>query len=323
MENLKTIMTLLEVKNINLGFNTEMGFKKAVSGVSFELQKGEVLAIVGESGCGKTLTAMSILSLLPKNCQMSEGEIYFSGENLLQGDIIKKYRGGKIALIPQDPMTSLNPLYTIENQLLEVIELHQNLKGEKAREVALEALKKVKIPDAKERLKAYPHELSGGMKQRVIIAMALATNADLIIADEPTTALDVTVQAQIMKLLHEIKENEKTSIILITHDLALVCENADKIAVMYAGKIVETASRDELFTSPKHPYTKALFEALPDMSKETLSTIEGQPPSINETISGCTFHPRCKFCMQICTEKYPDEFELGQSKVACWLYSEQ
>lgn len=312
-------MSLLEVKNLNLGFNLSKGFVQVLHDVSFSIDEGEMLAIVGESGCGKTLSAMSVLKLLPKNSQIKSGEIFFKDENLLEKkeNQMQKIRGKKIALIPQDPMTSLNPLYTIENQLLEVIKLHQP-DEKNPYEVALKALKDVKIPNAEDRLKSYPHELSGGMKQRIIIAMALACQADLIIADEPTTALDVTVQAQIMNLLNEIKIEKNTAIILITHDLGVVCENADNVAVMYAGRIVEYTTKEELFKNPKHPYTKALFKSLPDIDGEKLMPIEGQPPSINEKIIGCSFNPRCKEVFDICLEKNPQLKQDEKTLVACW-----
>ena len=312
-------MSLLEVKNLNLGFNLSKGFVQVLNDVSFSIDEGKMLAIVGESGCGKTLSAMSVLRLLPKNAQIKSGEIFFKDENLLlkKEFQMQKIRGKNIALIPQDPMTSLNPLYTIENQLLEVIKLHQP-DEKKPYEVAVKALKDVKIPNPEERLKAYPHEFSGGMKQRIIIAMALACKADLIIADEPTTALDVTVQAQIMKLLNEIKTEKNTAIILITHDLGVVFENADDVAVMYAGRVVEYASKNELFGNPKHPYTKALFKSLPDINQNKLTPIEGQPPSIDEKIVGCSFNPRCKEVLDVCLEKNPQLKLDDKTLVACW-----
>ena len=256
-------MVLLEVKNLNLGFNCENGFCQALYDVSFSLEKGKIHTLVGESGCGKTISAMSILQLLPKTAKITGGEILYNGENLLLKKDIHKLRGSKIALIPQDPMTSLNPLFTIGDQLLEVIKIHHGLKGEKAYKKAVEALEAVQIPCAAERMKSYPHEFSGGMKQRAIIAMALACDAEILIADEPTTALDVTIQAQIMNLLKDIKENHQTSILLITHDLALVSENADFVSVMYAGRIVESAPAKEFFANPQHPYSQALFRSLP------------------------------------------------------------
>ena len=315
-------MTILEVKNLNIGFNLSDGFRQAIYDVSFSLNKKETLAIVGESGCGKTISTMSILRLLPENAVIKSGEIFFNGQDLLKiaQNQMQKIRGKKIALIPQDPMTSLNPLYTIGNQLLEVIELHQGLKGQKAFDAAVQALEMVKIPDAKDKMKAYPHEFSGGMKQRVIIAMALACKAEIIIADEPTTALDVTVQAQIMELLREIKEKYNLSVILITHDLGIVAENADKIAVMYAGRIVEFASVKELFNNPKHPYTKALLNVILDINTKKVETIEGHPPAITDNISGCPFHPRCANCMELCTIEFPVKKNLGQTSVCCHLY---
>ncbi len=318
-------MALLAVKNLNIGFNFLDGFAQAVHDVAFELEKGETLAIVGESGSGKTLSSMAVLNLLPENSVVTGGIVEFEGQNLLElpQKSMQKIRGRKIALIPQDPMTSLDPLYTIGDQLLEVIEIHQGKKGKEAREIAVQALERVKIPDAREKLNAYPHEFSGGMKQRVIIAIALACKAQIIIADEPTTALDVTVQAQIMEILREIKKNFGLSIILITHDMGIVAQNADKIAVMYAGHIVESASKDELFKNPKHPYTKALLKVILDINSDTVETIEGQPPSITDKIAGCPFAPRCKSCMEICTKTYPETrlFSDG-STVQCHLFDE-
>lgn len=304
-------MAILEVKDLNLGFNCECGFRQALFDVSFELEKGKMHALVGESGCGKTISAMSILQLLPKTAKITDGKIIFNGEDLLDNNKMQKVRGAKIALIPQDPMTSLNPLYTVGNQLLEVIKIHQGLKGDEAYKKAVQALEEVQIPCAEERMKAYPHEFSGGMKQRAIIAMALACKAEVLIADEPTTALDVTIQAQIMNLLNDIRKNKQTSILLITHDLALVGENADYISVMYAGRIVETAPAKEFFANPKHPYSMALLRSLPSNKNSKLETIQGQPPSIRENISGCRFHPRCQECMEICTQKVPTLDNVG------------
>lgn len=306
-------MTILEVKNLNLGFNCECGFRQALFDVSFSLECAQMHAIVGESGCGKSITAMSILNLLPKTAKITAGEVIFNGQNILTDKNIQKIRGSKIALIPQDPMTSLNPLYTVGNQLLEVIKIHQNLSGEKALKKAIEALDAVQIPCAKERMKSYPHEFSGGMKQRAIIAMALACNAEIIIADEPTTALDVTIQAQIMNLLNEIKLNKHTSILLITHDLALVGENSDIVSVMYAGRIVENAPTSEIFKNPKHPYTQTLLSSLPNNNLSKLETIQGQPPTILQDISGCRFHPRCKKCFEICVKKIPSLKEIKEN----------
>lgn len=340
-------MNILEVKNLNLGFETEAGFKQALYDVSFSLEKGKIHALVGESGCGKTISAMSILKLLPKAAKIISGEILFRDEErgeeakrrrgiedlknshasqnifTMSPKELENLRGSKIALIPQDPMTSLNPLYTVGNQLLEVIEKHQGLKGKDAEKKAIEALELVQIPSAKERLNSYPHELSGGMKQRAIIAMALACNAQIIIADEPTTALDVTIQAQIMNILDNIKKEIGTSILLITHDLALVEDCADEISVMYAGRIVESAPTKEFFENPNHPYSKALLKALPANKTgkgEKLAIIQGQPPSIQQDISGCKFHPRCEFAMTVCPKKVPELKEIKPDhKSACHL----
>ena len=309
-------MSILDVKNLNLGFNCENGFRQALYDVNFSLEKGKMFALVGESGCGKTMSAMSILQLLPKTAKITGGEIIFDGKNLLNctQNEMQKIRGAKIALIPQDPMTSLNPLYTVGDQLLEVLKVHQNLEGKEAFQKAVEAFEMVQIPCPEVRLKSYPHEFSGGMKQRAIIAMALCCNAEILIA------LDVTIQAQIMKLLKEIKEQTQTAIMLITHDLALVGENADEVSVMYAGRIVENAPADEFFQTPNHPYSMALLKAIPSNKGEKLETIPGHPPTIQQTIDGCKFHPRCKFCMEICKQEIPPMFTVGQNhNSACFL----
>ena len=319
-------MALLEIKNLNLGFNCECGFRQALFDVSFNLESGNMHALVGESGCGKTISAMSILRLLPKTAHITGGKILFNNENILEMSAkrLQKLRGAKIALIPQDPMTSLNPLYTIGNQLLEVIKIHQGLKGDAAFVKAVEALDMVQIPCAKDRMNSYPHEFSGGMKQRAIIAMALACKAEVLIADEPTTALDVTVQAQIMSLLKEIKKERNTAILLITHDLALVSENADYVSVMYAGRIVENAPADEFFSNTSHPYAHALLKSLPSVRRnEKLHTIIGQPPSIQQDISGCKFHPRCEKCMNICNKAVPGIYNVGENHFCtCFLHKD-
>lgn len=318
-------MNILEVKNLNLGFETEAGFKQALYDVSYTLQKGKIHALVGESGCGKTISALSVLQLLPKSAKITSGEIFFNGQDLLKlkNKELENIRGSKIALIPQDPMTSLNPLYTIGNQLVEVIEKHQGLKGGPALKKAVEALDMVQIPSAKIRLNSYPHEFSGGMKQRAIIAMALACNAQVIIADEPTTALDVTIQAQIISLLADIKNKTGTAILLITHDLALVGECADEISVMYAGRIVEHAPTEEFFLHTIHPYSKALLKALPSDKGKKLAIIKGQPPSIQQNLAGCKFHPRCEFALPACSKTVPVLKEISPGHlVACHLNNE-
>lgn len=316
-------MTILEIQNLNVSFNLYSGVFPVIKNVSLNLKKGEMLAIVGESGSGKTITIMSVLGLLPNNASVTSGKIVYNGENLLEysNKQMQKIRGKEIALIPQDPMTSLNPLYTIGNQILEVINLHKNLYGSEAEKYAVEALEAVKIPDAKDRLKAYPHELSGGMRQRVVIATALACDAKIIIADEPTTALDVTVQAQIIELLNEIKNEFKTSVILISHDLALVSENADSTAVMYNGSIAEYCDGKDIFFTPKHPYTEALISSLPDLKKEKLQTITGTPPTIKDAFWGCSFAPRCAKKYEKCTKEKPELKNISEkTKVSCFLY---
>lgn len=314
---------ILEIKKLNLGFNTEDGFKQALFDVSLNIKNGEMHALVGESGCGKSMTAMSVLKLLPKTASIKGGEIFFKGKDILKLDSkhTREIRGAHIALIPQDPMTSLNPLYTVGNQLLEIIKLHQNLRGKDAKQKALEALDMVQIPSAKERFNQYPHEFSGGMKQRAIIAMTLACNAELIIADEPTTALDVTIQAQIMRLLADIKKEYNTSILLITHDLALVNENADEVSVMYAGRIVENAPTEEFFSNTNHPYSIGLIKSIPSSREQKLTIIKGHPPSIMDNIEGCRFHNRCKFCIpNLCDKKVPDLKHLNRTHLsACFL----
>ena len=316
-------MDTISIRNLNLSFRLESGVFKTLYDVSLSLKQGEIHALVGESGCGKTVTAMSIIRLLPKNAIITSGEIIYNGENLLEynDSQMRKLRGNDIVLIPQDPMTSLNPLYTIGNQLLEVIEKDKNLSKDEAIKKAVEVLSLVKIPNPKEKLEVYPHELSGGMKQRVIIAMALAVNAKVIIADEPTTALDVTIQAEIMKLLNEIKTNFNTSILLITHDLGLVGKYADEISVMYSGHIVENARKTEFFNNVSHPYSKALMGALPaNTSGGVLKTINGQPPSIQEDIEGCRFSPRCEVCDDNMCKTTPKLTDRGNSHyVACHI----
>lgn len=319
-------MSLLNIKNYSMSFRLESGIFKAINNISLKIENKQMVALVGESGCGKSMTAMSILRLLPKNAIITSGEILFRNQNLL---IIKErdmrnIRGRSIALIPQDPMTSLNPLYTIGNQLLEVILKDNSLSKQDAIKKAIEVLDIVRIPNPKEKLTMYPHEFSGGMKQRAIIAMALATNAELIIADEPTTALDVTIQAQIMNILNDIKENLGTSILLISHDLNLVGQYSDEINVMYAGQIVEKAPSKIFFEKQLHPYSTALLNSLPanNTDSQKLYTIDGQPPNIQEKIEGCRFNPRCAKRMNgICTIKAPSLKEIKPNHfVECFLY---
>ena len=310
---------VLEIKNYSLGLSIDDSVYKVLNNINFTFYKGKIHAIVGESGCGKTMSVMSVLKLLPKNSKVLSGEILFEGLDLLKlsEKEIRKIRGRKIALIPQDPMTSLNPLYTVENQLIETIMLHNDISHNEAFKKAIEVLKSVEFPNPEDRIKSYPHELSGGMKQRVIIAMALAANADILIADEPTTALDVTIQAQILKLLEKIKEQGKT-IILITHDLGVVARYSDDISIMYLGNVVERAQSDELFKNPHHPYTRALIDALPVRKGKKLKNIKGQPSALTEPIFGCPFHPRCQRADDTCASKLPHLENIGNSSVACY-----
>ena len=300
---------ILEIKNLDLYFKGEEQNHQALYNINLNFEKGKIHSIVGESGCGKTMTAMSVMRLLPKTAFIKNGEILFKGENLLnyKESKMRDLRGNKIALIPQDPMTSLNPLYTIENQLIESIMAHNKVTERQALRKIKEVLEMVKIPDIDKKLKFYPHEFSGGMKQRIIIAMALACNAELIIADEPTTALDVTIQKQIMDLILDIKNEFGTTVILISHDLALVSNYTDTVTVMYSGHVVEQADSNEFFKNPKHPYSIALLNSLPSNNPALkLKTISGAPPSIQENISGCKFHPRCEYAeLGLCDVKTP------------------
>ena len=316
-------MSVLDIKNLNLSFRLEQGIFPALYDVSLSLKNGEIHALVGESGCGKTMTAMSIIKLLPKNAVITSGEVMYQNKNLLDlpNKEMQKIRGSEIALIPQDPMTSLNPLYTIGNQLAEVISKDKSLTKSQIISKAADVLDMVKIPDSKEKLEVYPHELSGGMKQRVIIAMALATNAKIIIADEPTTALDVTIQAQILDLINDLKKKRGLSCIFITHDLGVVAHMADRVAVMYAGKIVEYGTVDEIFFEPKHPYTWALLSSIPDInSKEKLESIPGTPPDMLYPPVGDAFALRSKYALDIDFKYEPPFFKVSDTHYAAtWL----
>ncbi len=300
---------ILEIKNLDLFFKGEEEDFQALYDINLSFEKGKMHSIVGESGCGKTMTAMSVMRLLPKAAYIKNGEILFNGENLIEykESQMRKLRGNRIALIPQDPMTSLNPLYTVGNQLIESIQAHSKVTKRQALRKAREVMDLVQISDADKKLDFYPHEFSGGMKQRIIIAMALACNAELIIADEPTTALDVTIQKQIMDLISDIKKEFNTTIILISHDLALVSNYTDTVTVMYSGHVVEQAAASEFFKNPKHPYSVALLNSLPTTNPSLkLKTITGAPPSIQEKIAGCKFHPRCEFAeIGLCDTKNP------------------
>jgi peptide/nickel transport system ATP-binding protein len=303
-------MALLEVKDLRTHFRTDDGIVKAVDGVSFEVEKGKTLGIVGESGCGKSVTCLTIMGLNPPRNTISSGEALFKGENLLtmpkKG--LRDIRGNDIAMIFQDPMTSLNPVHTIGRQLVEAIKLHRDVSSRNARARALELLKAVGIPRAERRIGDYPHQFSGGMRQRVMIAMALINDPDLLIADEPTTALDVTTQAQILELMNRLQREFGSAIIIITHDLGVVAETADDVVVMYAARVVERAPVDNLFQRPHMPYTWGLLGSLPrlDADMERLTQIPGQPPSLLNPPRGCRFHPRCPYVMNVCKETEPE-----------------
>jgi peptide/nickel transport system ATP-binding protein len=303
-------MALLEVSNLRTHFRTDDGIVKAVDGVSFTVDKGQTLGIVGESGSGKSVTCLTIMGLNARRNTISSGEAIFKGENLLTMGTgrLRDIRGNDIAMIFQDPMTSLNPVHRIGNQLVEAIQLHRDVSKKQARGRALELLKAVGIPRAERRVDDYPHQFSGGMRQRVMIAMALVNDPDLLIADEPTTALDVTTQAQILKLMSDLQKDFGSAIIMITHDLGVIAEIADDVVVMYAAKVAEHAPVDELFKRPHHPYTWGLLGSLPrlDADVERLVQIQGQPPSLLHPPSGCRFHPRCPYVMNVCKTVEPD-----------------
>jgi len=317
--------TLLEIKNLKTHFFTHEGTVKAVDGVSFKINQGETLGIVGESGSGKSVTALSVMRLIPHPPgKIVGGEIYFEGKDLLKLDDkeIRKMRGKKISMIFQEPMTSLDPVFTIGHEIGEVIQLHQGLNKEEARKKSIEILKIVGMPDVEKRIDNYPHELSGGMRQRVMIAMALSCNPTLLIADEPTTALDVTIQAQILRLINDLKDKFGASVMLITHDLGVIAEMCDNVAVMYAGHIVEYTDVYTLFSNPLHPYTKGLSKSIPRMNVETehLDAIPGIVPNLLDLPSGCPFHPRCDFCFERCVKEMPELIEIENSHlVKCHL----
>lgn len=315
---------LLEIKDLVVHYVTDEGAVEAVNGLDLDLNKGETLGIVGETGAGKTTTALSILRLVPDPPgKIISGEIKFEGENILEysREQMRNLRGNKISMIFQDPMTSLNPVLTVGEQIAEGIEIHQKLSPKDALEKAKEMLAFVGIPQ--ERAGEYPHQFSGGMKQRVIIAIALACNPTLLIADEPTTALDVTIQAQVLELMRNLKKEFNTAMILITHDLGVVAETCDRVAVMYAGEIIEYATLEQLFEEPKHPYTVGLFGSIPNLEEDVdrLNPIKGLMPDPTELPSGCTFHPRCPHAEEICSIQEPEVTDLGEKhKVKCLIY---
>jgi len=318
---------LLEVQDLKTYFKVRAGRVRAVDGVSFNVRPGERVGVVGESGCGKSVTALSIMRLLPKPAgEQAGGSIYFEDEDLLSlpESSMRKIRGGKIGMIFQDPMTCLNPTMTVGKQIGEALRIHLGLSGDEATKRAISLLEQVGIPAAAERIHSYPHQFSGGMRQRVMIAMALACNPKLLIADEPTTALDVTVQAQILELVNGVCKDFGTAVIMITHDLGVVAGMTDRVVVMYAGKVVETAPTDELFANPRHPYTLGLLASVPRLDEdrpEQLKTIEGAPPDLLKPPPGCPFMPRCAFARSICKTMPPLDPVSGNSQhlKACWV----
>lgn len=320
---------ILEVNNLRTSFFDEDFEIKAVDGVSFTLPKGKTLGIVGESGSGKSITALSILRLIDKSGKIAGGEILFNGKDLtkLSEKEIRTIRGNDISMIFQEPMTSLNPVYTIGKQIYEALEVHQGLDKQKGKQRTIELLELVGIPSPEQRFKQYPHELSGGMRQRVMIAMALACNPKLLIADEPTTALDVTIQAQILELINGLQEELGMSVIMITHDLGVIAETCDYVAVMYGGQVVEYREVKQLFKDPKHPYTVGLLNSMPrhDIDLDELEPIQGNVPSIRNMPKGCRFAPRCPFATELCVTELPalEKHDDSDSEVRCWIYNEK
>lgn len=318
---------LLEVKNLKTQFKLKKGIVNAVNNIDFSIDKGEILAIVGESGSGKSVTSLSIMGLVQDPGKVVDGEILFKGKDLRKRSDkeIQSIRGNEISMIFQEPMTSLNPVYKIKNQLMESIMTHMNLSTKEALERAIKMLDLVGIPSPEKRINDYPHQMSGGMRQRVMIAMALSCHPELLIADEPTTALDVTIQAQILELIQSLREKLNMAVLLITHDLGVVAETADRVIVMYCGRIVEEATAEELFRHPKHPYTVGLLESIPkiDEDRDRLYMIKGMVPNPLDMPKGCPFSDRCEKCMDKCRQAVPALTNVNGSKVRCFLYSDE
>ena len=324
---MKNNSALLQIQNLKVEFPTRKGTLTALDSVSLEIYRGEVLGVVGESGAGKSMVGNAIIGLLQPPGHIADGSIYFNGQRIdnLPEKEISKFRGKHIGAVFQDPLTSLNPLFTIEDQLIETIQCHQSISRGEARKKALELLKKTGIPAPEKRLKHYPHQFSGGMRQRVVIALALCTDPDLIIADEPTTALDVSVQSQIISLLKNICCEKKTSIMLVTHDMGVISEIADRVAVMYAGQLIEIGPVSEILHHARHPYTKGLMGAIPKIKDEkaTLTQISGTMPRLTEIPKGCAFHPRCPLATDYCRQERPIlQKKTSMSAVACWRSEE-
>jgi oligopeptide/dipeptide ABC transporter ATP-binding protein len=317
-------MNVLEVEDLRTYFFTRRGVLKAVDGVSFSLEEGEALGLVGESGCGKSITALSILKLVPAPAgKIVDGKIRLRGEDILQKSDkqMTLIRGKKISMILQDPMSSLNPVFTVGNQVAESFRVHQGIKGSVLRQKIMDILRQLRIPSPETRVHSYPHQLSGGMRQRVVGAIAISCQPDVLIADEPTTSLDVTIQAQYLRVLKDIQTQFKMALIFISHDLGVVANMCRRIAVMYAGRIVEQATTEEIFDHPAHPYTAGLIRSLPKIGSksERLTSIEGQPPSLYNLGAGCRFAPRCKKASEVCFSQYPPATQLSASHyVHCW-----
>ena len=315
---------ILEVKDLRTYFRTRWGTVKAVDGISFDLRRGETLGIVGESGSGKSVTVLSLMQLIPiPPGQIVSGEIILDGQDLLElnDDQMSKVRGSQIALIIQDPMTSLNPVFSIGNQVMEAVKIHQDIPKKSVMDMALDVLRKVNIPAAETRMRDYPHQMSGGMRQRVVGAISISCQPSVLIADEPTTSLDVTIQAQYLKLLKELQVESNLGLIFITHDFGIVAKMCDKVAVMYAGKIVEHGAVRDIFNNPSHPYTEALLASVPKLEEDVdrLYSIEGQPPALHDLPPGCPFAPRCPYVMEQCREEYPARTQLSEAHSAsCW-----
>lgn len=321
---------LLEVKNLAVSYHTYQGEVQSVRGVSFFMEEGETVALVGESGCGKSVTAKSVMRLIHENGEIKKGsQILFEGQNVLElkKKELSSYRGEKAAMIFQDALASLNPTMKVGHQITEMLTLHKRLSAAKAKQEAIEIMQSVGIPDAENRFGLYPHSFSGGQRQRIMIGIALACNPKLLIADEPTTALDVTIQDQIIELLRKMQEKHHTAILMITHDLGVVANLAKRVYVMYAGKIVEEGTSQEIFYEPKHPYTWALLNAVPRLDsekKEKLESIIGAPPDLISPPAGCPFAPRCKYCMNICKHKSASQTEYSLThRTSCWLYDKR
>ena len=318
---------LLAIHNLVTQFRLDDGLLTAVDKVSFFCNKGETLGVVGESGCGKSVTAFSILNLVPPPGRITGGEILFENENLLtkSKSKLQKIRGKDIAMIFQEPMTSLHPVFSIGSQITETLKIHMKMTGSEAKERAIELLRTVKIPNPEQRFREYPHQLSGGMRQRVMIAIALSCNPKLLICDEPTTALDVTVQAQILRLINKIKKTFNMSVIIITHDLAVVSEIAERVIVMYAGRVIEESVERDIFVKPLHPYTEALLKSIPSSGEngERLYMIKGMVPNLLKKHSGCLFAPRCDYAAERCFAAEPALVEIGARKVRCFKYAEK